>query len=134
MKKLIPVLLAFILGTIVLQESFAQRSRSSKNGRSTPIQLFNGRNLDGWYTFLRDRGRDRDPKKVFTVKDGQIRISGEEWGCITTHEEFKDYKLVVEFKWGGEAFEPRKDKARIVVFSYTLPERMVTVQGRGCIR
>ena len=76
------------------------------------LQLFNGQNFDGWYTFLKDRGRDNDPKNVFTVKDGIIRISGKEWGCITTNEEFEDYHLVTEFKWGKIAFEPRLEKAR----------------------
>lgn len=76
------------------------------------INLFNGKNLSGWYTFLQDRGRDNDPKGVFTVKEGIIRISGEEWGCITTHEEYENYRLVVEFKWGDLSFEPRLDKAR----------------------
>jgi hypothetical protein len=76
------------------------------------INLFNGHNLSGWYTFLQNRGRDKDPKDVFTVQDGMIRISGEEWGCITTHSEFENYRLEVEFKWGDLTYEPRLDKAR----------------------
>ncbi len=76
------------------------------------IKLFNGHNLDGWYTFLKDRGRNNDPKQVFSVGDGVIRISGEEWGCITTEDEYENYHLVVEFKWGEQTFEPRLDKAR----------------------
>ena len=46
------------------------------------------------------------------MKDGIIRISGEEWGCITTNKEFENYHLVTEFKWGEIVFEPRKEKAR----------------------
>ena len=76
------------------------------------IKLFNGENLDGWYTFLKNRGRDNDPKSVFTVTDGMIRISGEEWGCITTLTEYENFKLEMEFKWGELTFEPRLDKAR----------------------
>lgn len=76
------------------------------------IRLFNGLNFDGWYTFLQNRGRDNDPKNVFTVQDGLIRITGEEWGCITTLDEYENYSLVVEFKWGGSTFQPRIDKAR----------------------
>ncbi|GMV99416.1 MAG: hypothetical protein AMXMBFR84_05550 [Candidatus Hydrogenedentota bacterium] len=75
-------------------------------------QLFNGKDLTGWYTFIRDRGRDADPKSVFTVQDGMIRISGEEWGCITTNEEFENYHLITEFKWGQIAHPPRENKAR----------------------
>lgn len=74
--------------------------------------LFNGKNLDGWYTFLRGKGVNNDPNKVFTVKNGNIVISGEEFGCITTYEEFENYKLTVEFKWGDRTFAPREDRAR----------------------
>lgn len=74
--------------------------------------LFNGKDLDGWYTFIRDRGRDVDPNGVFTVKDGVIRISGQEWGCITTDAEYENYHLIVEFKWGELTSEPRVDRAR----------------------
>jgi len=77
-----------------------------------PVKLFNGQSLDGWYTFLQDRGRDKDPKGVFSVEDGMIRISGEEWGCITTNEEYANYKILLEFKWGDLAFEPRLENAR----------------------
>ena len=54
------------------------------------VKLFDGQSLKGWYTFLQDRGRDNDPKNVFTVQDGMIRISGEEWGCITTNKEYEN--------------------------------------------
>lgn len=73
-----------------------------------PVQM----TLDDFYTFLKDRGRAVDPKKVFTESDGVIRISGEEWGCITSHEEYSDYHLSLEFKWGDETWGNRSDRAR----------------------
>jgi hypothetical protein len=82
--------------------------------------LFNGQNLDGWYTYLKGRGRDTDPQKVFTVDKGLLRISGEEFGCITTNKEYDNYKLTVAFKWGNKTFPPRTNNARdngIVVHS-----------------
>ncbi len=77
-----------------------------------PQDLFNGQNLEGWYTFLKGRGRNNDPKKVFNVEDGMIRITGEEYGCITTNEEYSNYMLEVHYKWGERTFEPRIDRAR----------------------
>ncbi|WP_147372202.1 family 16 glycoside hydrolase [Mariniphaga sediminis] len=74
--------------------------------------LFNGKDLSGWYTYLEGRGRDSDPKGVFTVSDGIIRISGEEWGSLTTGKEYANYHLTLEFKWGDKTFAPRKDNAR----------------------
>lgn len=79
---------------------------------SDVISLFNGKDLSSFYTFLKDRGRNIDPKQVFTVKEGVIRISGEEWGCITSNEEFADYELTVEFKWGEKTWGNREKAAR----------------------
>jgi hypothetical protein len=78
---------------------------------SKPIRLFNGRNLDGWYTWLRDHKYD-DPKRVFSVTQGAIRISGEEWGGLATKQPYRDYHLIVEWKWGGATWGDRKEKAR----------------------
>ena len=53
---------------------FAQTTQLQQN----TVHLFNGQNLDGWYTFIKDRGRYKDPRSVLTVKDGIIHIPGEE--------------------------------------------------------
>jgi hypothetical protein len=78
---------------------------------SATIQLFNGRDLDGWYKWLRDHHYE-DPNGVFTVRDGMIRISGEEWGGIATRDTYRDYRLVVEWKWGSATWGNRKERAR----------------------
>jgi hypothetical protein len=103
------MLATLILATIQIQ---CAAEASPATGIETTVQLFNGQDLDGFYTFLRDRGRDSDPKEVFTVKDGVLRISGEEWGCITSDEEFDRYHLIAEFKWGEITHAPRVDRAR----------------------
>ena len=75
-------------------------------------ELFNGRDLTNWYTFIRGRGVNCDPKGVFTVTNGVIHVSGEEFGCLTTCEEFSDYRLVVEYRWtGAPNLGSKKDKA-----------------------
>ncbi|MGI6461918.1 MAG: 3-keto-disaccharide hydrolase [Candidatus Hydrogenedentales bacterium] len=84
----------------------------STAGLPAPIPLLCGNITDHFYTFIRDRGRDNDPKQVFTVQDGILRVSGEEWGCITTKEEYDNYRLVAEFKWGDRTFAPREERAR----------------------
>lgn len=101
------LLLLLVLVTILTGEnSFGQSSRKKTT------KLFNGKNLDGWYTYLIKSGRGSDPLKVFSVNDKQIRISGEDYGCITTLNEYENYKLVVEFKWGTQTFPPRLNNAR----------------------
>jgi hypothetical protein len=77
-----------------------------------PIKLFNGKDLTNFYTWLKGEGKNVDAKKVFTVKDGMIRVSGEVFGCFTTEKEYENYHLVVEFKWGEKTFPPREKGAR----------------------
>jgi hypothetical protein len=79
--------------------------------RDQPIRLFNGRDLAGWYTFLKDT-KYEDPRKVFTVHDGMIHISGDGLGCITTKDEYRDYRLVTEWKWGERTWANRKQAAK----------------------
>jgi hypothetical protein len=76
------------------------------------IQLFNGKDLTNFYTFLQKQGRNNDPDKVFTVADGMIRVSGKEFGYFATEKDYENYVLTVEYKWGTETHAPRKDKAR----------------------
>jgi hypothetical protein len=83
-----------------------------KTTQNSKIHLFNGKDLSGWYTFIKGTGRNIDPKGIFKVQNGLIRISGEEFGCITTNNEYESYKLEVEFKWGELTFAPRVNNAR----------------------
>lgn len=87
-------------------------SAQSVRKKQPTIRLFNGKNLDGWYIFIKDRGRDNDPNNTFSVKDGMLHIAGEDWGCITTRDEYQNYVLVLEYKWGERTFGSRLHNAR----------------------
>jgi len=63
------------------------------------IRLFNGKDLTGLSTWLKDTRHD-DPRGVFRVEDGSIHISGDGNGYVATDREYRDYHLVVEYKWG----------------------------------
>jgi hypothetical protein len=76
------------------------------------IHVFNGKDLTGLYKWIKDRGRDNDPKDVFTVKDGMLRISGEGMGCVTSTDEFENFRVIMEFKWGEMTWAGRKEAAR----------------------
>jgi hypothetical protein len=73
--------------------------------------LFNGKDLSGWYVFIRHIDPKDDPRTdtrgIFKVEDGVIHISGEEFACLTTEKEFENYRLTVEFKWGEKKWPPR---------------------------
>lgn len=61
--------------------------------------LFNGRDLVGWYPWMKGAGK-ADPAKAFTVREGVIRVSGEGAGYLATKQAYRDYNLSLEFKWG----------------------------------
>jgi Domain of Unknown Function (DUF1080) len=78
------------------------------------VSLFNGRDLDGWYTFLQHHGKNRDPDHVITIEDGTIHLykhaadaSKVVMGYIATDKEYGDYHLRVQYRWGPKKFEPR---------------------------
>ena len=66
---------------------------------TSEVRLFNGKDLTGLSTWLRDSKR-ADPRKVFRVTGGQLHITGEGFGYVGTEKAYRDYRLVVEFKWG----------------------------------
>jgi Domain of Unknown Function (DUF1080) len=59
-----------------------------------PITLFKGRDLDGWSHWLVD-AKGNDPRGVFSVKDGEIHISGDGLEYLKTNEQYRDYRLIV---------------------------------------
>ena len=74
--------------------------------------LFNGRDLGGWYSFLKTKGARIDPDTVFSVQNGLLKISGKEFGYIVTERTFSDFHLVIEFKWGEKKYPPRENRVR----------------------
>jgi hypothetical protein len=69
--------------------------------------LFNGKNFDGWYTYLESAGKNNDPNHVFKIENGAIHIldvpmSGGKSpnGYLSTNQEFSNVRIHVEYKWG----------------------------------
>jgi hypothetical protein len=86
-------------GLLVLAGLVAPASAGEPVAPREIMQLFNGSDLTGLTTWLRDAKRD-DPRKVFTARDGLLHISGDGFGYIATDKDYHDYHLVVEYKWG----------------------------------
>ena len=83
------------------------------------ISLFNGKDLQGWYTFLDKHGKDNDPERVFTVEDGVIHIykhaeqgSSVPMGYFATPTEYSHYHLRFQYRWGSKRFGSRTNEKR----------------------
>ncbi len=98
---------------LALTGVLALSGRAAENSKTIP--LFNGRNLDGWYTYTVETKYENPG--IFTVQDGLLKIGGGKgdlgyFGGIITRHEFENYRLVLEYKWGGPTYGKRKDRAR----------------------
>lgn len=82
----------------------------SKSNAQVFKPLFNGKDLSGWYTFLKTKGKSNDPDTVFSVNNGLLKITGKEFGYIVTNRSFNNFHLVVEFRWGEKKYPPRENK------------------------
>lgn len=109
------VLLAFCCGwhpsAIPGQGGLAAAGRAAQAAEPiTPkedvLVLFNGRDLEGFYTYLQDT-KYEDPRQVFTVHDGLLHISGDGYGYLATRQTYRDYHLVAEFRWGERTWGSR---------------------------
>jgi len=66
------------------------------------VRLFNGKDLSGLTTWLKDTHKS-DPRSVFRVTDdGLLRITGDGFGYLATDRAYRDYRLVVEYRWGAK--------------------------------
>ncbi len=61
------------------------------------VDLFNGKNLEGWEHYLVDR--DVKIADVWSVRDGLLVCKGEPMGYLATKKEYTSFKLVVEWRW-----------------------------------
>lgn len=76
------------------------------------VSLFNGKNLEGWYTWVPGEGKNRDSLGIFKVENGAIHVSGQKFAFISTDKEYDNYRLSVDFKWGQKKWPPRENAVR----------------------
>lgn len=107
----VPFVLIAVVPQIALCAAEVSGSKQEAMSPAETVPLFNGKDLTGLYTWLQDTRR-KDPRHVFTVHDGMIHISGDGFGYLSTEHAYKDYTLVLEFKWGKRNWRGREGKAR----------------------
>ena len=99
--------------------------------------LFNGKDFTGWEVYLgvpdpsvdvpgmkrneegvytQPLGVNNDPLNVFSVVEvdggSAVRASGQIYGSFATVQEYGNYHLKLEAKWGEKKWAPRQDQRR----------------------
>ena len=65
------------------------------------VVLWNGRDLDGWKVFLGVAAVD--PRSVWSVADGALKLASKASGYIRTTATYSNYRLHVEWRWPKDA-------------------------------
>jgi hypothetical protein len=83
------------------------------------VNLFNGENLDGWYTYTPSQGKNNDTEGVFKPGNGELKIldvpvtaEDRDFGYVATNAEYSNYVLRFEYLWGTKKFAPRANDKR----------------------
>ncbi|MEI8289488.1 MAG: DUF1080 domain-containing protein [Verrucomicrobiota bacterium] len=74
------------------------------------MELFNRKDLSGWCFFLQS---NTAPADTFTVTNGVIHCTGQPFGYARTENDFRNYKLTVE--WRYVKIAPKADNTGIFV-------------------
>lgn len=92
--------------------------------------LFNGKSLDGW-TFFQEGIGNSDLHKAVVIKNGELQFLSPAFtgtdappGHISTDEEWENYHLRLEYRWGTRRWAPRALQRRNSGILYHMgPER-----------
>lgn len=98
-------MLRLVLGCLVASSVFAQSAADKEEW----IQLFNGKNLDGWHVKIRGHALDDNFGNTFRVEDGLMKVRydaydlfDERFGHIFHEGEFGYYRIRVEHRFVGD--------------------------------
>ena len=102
----------FLALALVLHPTWANAEQEPNSESDAQwIQLFNGKNLDGWTPKVRFHELSENPGNTFRVVDGKLVVGydpetypkfNETFGHIFYREKFSHYKIRVEYRFVGE--------------------------------
>ena len=96
MNKILLHCLAMLIAVgVTAAQTAADDARDSAVRPTKVIRLFDGKSLDGFYTWLKDTQRE-DPRKVFRVTDGMLHVTGDGLGGLLTNKQYRDYHSILE--------------------------------------
>ena len=74
------------------------------------IELFNAKDFTGWTFYMKSNA---DPAMAWTVTNGVIHCTGKPTGYLRTKQDYRDYKLTVE--WRFVKIAPRADNTGVLL-------------------
>ncbi|GGK17071.1 hypothetical protein GCM10007962_09140 [Yeosuana aromativorans] len=85
------------------------------------INLFNKKNLDGWYAYQVESGKHKHASDLFNVEHHIIRLYGKNAGYLMSEQSFSNFKLTVTFRWNIDPSVIRKSDKKNSGVMYLVP-------------
>ncbi|MEP0713817.1 MAG: DUF1080 domain-containing protein, partial [Algoriphagus sp.] len=106
-------LLAFIAGSLLIScGSEKKMSRSAASSNSEWIEMFNGKNLDGWTPKIFHHESGENYQNTFKVSDGMIEVNyddyeefGDRYGHLFYEKPFSSFHMTWEYKFTDQWLE-----------------------------
>lgn len=83
--------IAFAFSIFTLGKTFAQT-----------IHLFNGKDLNNWYSDVPATDKDPNLRKSFIIRDGNLVSMGTPEGHLLTKDKYENYRLELEYRFAGK--------------------------------
>ncbi len=93
---------------------FLTKAQSTSN-------LFNGKDLNGWYAYEPESGKHKNAREVFKVDQQMIRLYGAKAGYLMSEQSFHNFRLTVEFRWNTDSSFTRKNNSKNSGVMYLVP-------------
>ncbi len=91
MKKPVIISLVLLTGLVLVHPAISQT-----------IDLFNGKNLDGWHVDVPAMDTVPTAQNPFIVRNGMLVSLGTPPGHLITDKVYKNYRLAVEYRFAGK--------------------------------
>jgi Domain of Unknown Function (DUF1080) len=75
---------------------------SITKGFSQTIHLFNGEDLNNWYSDVPAKDKDSTLRKSFIIRDGLLVSMGTPEGHLMSKEQYENYTLEIEYRFAGK--------------------------------
>ena len=83
-------------------ESVTPEAGTQTTAAPRTIDLFNGKDLTGWHVDIPKADNDSNLPASFIARDGLLVSQGRPQGHLITDRSFRNYRLVVEYRWPGK--------------------------------
>ena len=87
----------------------------------TTIQLFNQKDLEGWYAYEPETGKHVNASDLFSVEQNMIRLYGNKAGYLMSEQSFDNFQLSVEYMWNTDTTFIRKSDKKNSGVMYLVP-------------